>query len=95
MLTALSLGVATLAVAWLFSQVSPAWTTRYLGVALGPIFLLASVGLARAGNLGLVALVIVLGHLGGPQDQQPREQVQRRGPRERRGGGHAARATSW
>jgi mannosyltransferase len=59
-LTALSIGVATLAVAWLFSQVSPAWTTRYLGVALGPIFLLASVGLARAGNLGLVALVIVL-----------------------------------
>ena len=39
----------------------PAWTTRYLGVALGPIFLLASVGLARAGNLGLVALVIILG----------------------------------
>ena len=47
--------------AWLFSQVSPAWTTRYLGVALGPIFLLASLGLARAGNLGLVALVIILG----------------------------------
>ena len=60
-LTALSIGVATLAVAWLFSQVSPAWTTRYLGVALGPIFLLAAVGLSRAGNLGLVALVIVLG----------------------------------
>lgn len=60
-LTALSIGVATLAVAWLFSQISPAWTTRYLGVALGPIFLLAAVGLARAGNLGLVALVIVLG----------------------------------
>ncbi len=34
-LTALTIGVATLAVAWLFSQVSPAWTTRYLGVALG------------------------------------------------------------
>jgi mannosyltransferase len=59
--TAITLGVATLAVAWLFSQVSPAWTTRYLGVALGPIFILASLGLARAGNLGLVALVIVLG----------------------------------
>ncbi len=59
-LTALSIGVGTLAVAWLFSQVSPAWTTRYLGVALGPIFLLASVGLARAGKLGLVALAIVL-----------------------------------
>ena len=61
MIVALTIGVATLAVAWLFSQVSPAWTTRYLGVALGPIFLLASLGLARAGNLGLVALVIVLG----------------------------------
>ena len=58
---ALAVGVATLAIAWLFSQVSPAWTTRYLGVALGPIFLLASLGLARAGNLGLVALVIILG----------------------------------
>jgi hypothetical protein len=59
--TAVAVGVATLAVAWLFSQISPAWTTRYLGVALGPIFLLASLGLARAGNLGLVALVIILG----------------------------------
>jgi mannosyltransferase len=52
---------AMLAVAWLFSQISPAWTTRYLGVALGPILLVAALGLARAGNLGLVALVIVLG----------------------------------
>ena len=59
--TAFTVGAATLAVAWLFSQFSPAWTTRYLGVALGPIFLLAALGLARAGALGLVALVIVLG----------------------------------
>ena len=58
--TAMTVGAATLAVAWIFSQLSPAWTTRYLGVALGPIFLLASFGLARAGNLGLVALAIVL-----------------------------------
>ena len=50
----------TLAVAWLFSQFSPAWTTRYLGVALGPILILAAAGLARAGNLGIAALVIVL-----------------------------------
>ena len=58
---AATLCIATLAVAWLFSQVSPAWTTRYLGVALAPILLLGGLGLARAGNLGLVALVIVLG----------------------------------
>jgi len=57
----LAIGVGTLAFAWLFSQFSPAWTTRYLGVALGPIFLLAAFGLSRAGYLGLVALVIVLG----------------------------------
>ena len=59
--TAFTIGAATLAVAWLFSQFSPAWTTRYLGVALGPIFLLAALGLARAGALGLVALVVILG----------------------------------
>jgi mannosyltransferase len=53
--------LATLAVAWLVSQVSPAWTTRYLGVLLGPMLLIAALGLARSGNLGLVALVIVLG----------------------------------
>jgi mannosyltransferase len=59
--TAITMGVATLAVAWLFSQISPAWTTRYLGVALGPLFLIAALGLARAGKLGLVGLAIVLG----------------------------------
>jgi mannosyltransferase len=53
--------LATLAVAWLVSQVSPAWTTRYLGVILGPMLLIAALGIARAGTLGIVALVIVLG----------------------------------
>lgn len=49
----------TLAIAWLFSQISPAWTTRYLGVALGPLLILAALGLARARTLGLVAFAIV------------------------------------
>jgi len=53
--------LATLAIAWTVSQVSPAWTTRYLGVLLGPMLLIAALGLARAGALGLVALVIILG----------------------------------
>jgi mannosyltransferase len=53
--------VGTLAIAWLVSQVSPAWTTRYLGVALGPMLLIGALGLSRSGKLGLVALVIVLG----------------------------------
>jgi len=61
MIAALTIGVGMLAFAWVFSQISPAWTTRYLGVALGPIFLLAAYGLSRSGYLGVVALVIVLG----------------------------------
>lgn len=61
MIAALTIGVGMLAFAWLFSQFSPAWTTRYLGVALGPVFLLAAYGLSRSGYLGIVALVIVLG----------------------------------
>ena len=52
--------LATLAVAWLVSQVSPAWTTRYLGVLLGPMLLIGALGLARAGALGLAAVVIIL-----------------------------------
>jgi mannosyltransferase len=59
-LAVFALGAATLAIAWIASQVAPAWTTRYLGVSLGPLILLASLGLARAGNLGLAALAIVL-----------------------------------
>jgi mannosyltransferase len=60
-LAAAAICVGTLVIAWLFSQISPAWTTRYLGVVLGPLLLIAAVGLARAGTLGLVALAIVLG----------------------------------
>ena len=52
--------LGTLAVAWLVSQVSPAWTTRYLGVLLGPMLLVAALGLARAGVLGLAALAIII-----------------------------------
>lgn len=59
-IAAVVLCFATLAVAWITSQVSPAWTTRYLGIILGQLLLISAVGLARAGKLGLVALVIIL-----------------------------------
>ncbi|HVV57837.1 MAG TPA: hypothetical protein VHC45_05700, partial [Gaiellaceae bacterium] len=56
----------TIATAWLSSQVSPAWTTRYFAVILGPMVLLAALVLVRARRLGLVAgillLVLVLGY---------------------------------
>ena len=87
--------LGTLAVAWLVSQVSPAWTTRYLGVVLGPLLLLGAVGLARAGTLGLVALVIVLGIWAIPRTLRAREQVERRRPAQRRRARAPARATWW
>ena len=49
----------TVFVAWLASQISPAWATRYFAVVLGPLMLIVAVGLVRAGRLGFVALVAV------------------------------------
>ena len=78
--------IGTLAIAWIVSQVSPAWTTRYLGVALGPMLLIGALGLSRAGKLGLVALVIILGIWSIPRDLRAEEQVERGGPGAQRAG---------
>jgi hypothetical protein len=56
---AVTMAVAV-ALAWLLSQASPAWATRYFAAFLGPALLLAGGGLVRVGKLGLVALAIVL-----------------------------------
>lgn len=55
----LTIALLTILLAWLSSQVSPAWANRYLSVALAPLLFAAATGLARAGRLGLVALAIV------------------------------------
>jgi hypothetical protein len=60
MLAVAALTFGTLALAWLVSQPSPAWALRYFAVLVAPLLLLAAIGLARAGNLGLVALAVVL-----------------------------------
>jgi hypothetical protein len=52
-------GVAILS-AWLVSQVSPSWTTRYFAIVVGPLLVLAARGIVRAGRFGLAALVIVV-----------------------------------
>ena len=52
--------VAGVAIAWLASQVQPAWADRYLGIFLAPMLLLAALGLSRAGTTGLVAFALVL-----------------------------------
>jgi hypothetical protein len=53
------LGIGTVVVAWLYAKHTPAWAFRYLAVVIGPLLLLAGLGLARAAKLGLVALLLV------------------------------------
>jgi mannosyltransferase len=55
----LALLVGALLLAWLSSQLSPAWASRYLAVFVGPAVLLAGIGLAHAQRLGLVALLLL------------------------------------
>jgi hypothetical protein len=56
---AVALGVSV-ALAWLVSQASPAFATRYFSVFIGPALLLAGAGLVRFGKTGIVALAIIL-----------------------------------
>jgi mannosyltransferase len=58
-LALLIVSVLTIVLAWLGSQLSPAWANRYLAVGVGPFLLLSAAGLAAAGRLGLVGLMLV------------------------------------
>lgn len=53
------LALLTVVLAFLASQASPAWATRYLAVAVPPILLLAAGGVAAARGTGLAAVAIV------------------------------------
>jgi len=59
-ISGLMLFVGTLLIAWLFSQVSPAWAYRYFAVFVAPMLLIAGIGLSYARRLGMVALAIVV-----------------------------------
>jgi hypothetical protein len=58
MWTLIVLPVATLALAWLASQITPAFVSRYFAPLLASILLLAAWGAARSGIVGLVAVVL-------------------------------------
>ncbi len=53
-----ALPVATLLLAWLASQITPAFVSRYFAPVLAAIFLLAAWGCARAGIVGWVAILL-------------------------------------
>jgi mannosyltransferase len=55
-LVAIAATLLTIFVPWTISQVNPAWAVRYLAVAVPPLLLGATLGIARAGSLGLVVL---------------------------------------
>jgi len=50
----------TVLLAWVASQISPAWTTRYFAVVVGAVLLVAARGLVEARRLGLIALVLII-----------------------------------
>ncbi len=54
----IALPFATLLVAWLASQITPAFVSRYFAPVLAGILLLAAWGCARAGIVGIVAIVL-------------------------------------
>ena len=55
----LILGLGTLLLAWAYSKVTPAWAFRYLAVLVGPLLLVFGLGIARAGRMGIVGLLLV------------------------------------
>jgi mannosyltransferase len=58
---ALLLGAGTtILLAWIASQGSPSWTSRYFGVLLGPLLLAAGAGLARSGKFGVAAIALAV-----------------------------------
>jgi hypothetical protein len=54
------MAVTALALAWVASQISPAWSNRYFAVFVGPLLLLGAAGLARGGRIGLVVIAILV-----------------------------------
>jgi mannosyltransferase len=54
----LVVALLTVLLAWISSQVSPAWANRYLAVAVPPLLLAVAAGLGHAGKLGIAGLVV-------------------------------------
>lgn len=53
------MGIGTMVFAFAYSKINTAWAVRYLAAVLGPLLLLAGLGLSRARRLGLVGLVLL------------------------------------
>jgi hypothetical protein len=69
--TLVAIPVATLGIAWLESQVNPAFVARYFAPVIGAILLLLAWGCARARLLGVVAIVLAVAFLANPSSYTP------------------------
>jgi len=69
--TLIALPVATLGLAWISSQVTPAWASRYFAPVLGALLLLVAWGCARARVVGLVAIGLAVLFLANPSAYTP------------------------
>jgi hypothetical protein len=69
--TLIALPVATLGFAWISSQITPAWASRYFAPVLGALLLLIAWGCARAGLAGLVAIGLSILYLSNPSSFTP------------------------
>jgi uncharacterized membrane protein len=69
--TLVAIPVATLGIAWLESQVNPAFVARYFAPVIGAILLLLAWGCARARLLGVVAMVLAVAFLANPSSYTP------------------------
>jgi mannosyltransferase len=71
MWTLIAIPAATLALAWIASQITPAWVPRYFAPVLGAIVLLAAFGCSRAGVVGIVAILFSVIFLINPASYTP------------------------
>jgi hypothetical protein len=63
--------VLTLLVAWIGSQITPAWVVRYFAPVVAPMVLLLAIGIARAGVIGAIAVVFIVIFMARPAAFEP------------------------
>jgi mannosyltransferase len=71
MWTLIALPVATLGLAWMSSQITPAWASRYFAPVLGALILLIAWGCARSRVVGLIAVPLAIVFLANPASYTP------------------------
>jgi hypothetical protein len=70
--TLLLLPIAVLAIAWIGSQVNPAWAPRYFAPVIGAMLFLIAWGCARARLVGIVAVALSCAFLANPYAVAPK-----------------------